>query len=169
VAPEVLIGWLRQARRSAAAPVATADDFGYWLGPDAGALAREVDFIVLHAYAMWNGKPLEEALAFTQEKYLATVRRYPGLTVVMGEAGWATAKHTEGDQGRLIKGEPGEPQQRVFFEQFSAWVVRERIVSTWFEAFDENWKGGPHPDEVEKHWGLWRADRTPKAAVAGQR
>ena len=43
--------------------------------------------------------------------------------------------------------------------------MRERIVSTWFEAFDENWKGGPHPDEVEKHWGLFRADRTPKQAA----
>ncbi len=46
---------------------------------------------------------------------------------------------------------------------------RERITSTWFEAFDERWKGGPHPDEVEKHWGLFRSDRTPKQAVAGPR
>ncbi len=169
VAPEVLIGWLREARRGAAQPVATADDFGFWLRPDAEPVAREVDFIVLHAYAMWNGKPLEEALAFTQEKYAATVRRHPGLTVVMGEAGWATRKHTEGDQGKLIKGTPGEAEQRRFFEQFNGWVRAERITSTWFEAFDENWKGGPHPDEVEKHWGLWRADRTPKAAVAAPR
>ena len=34
-----------------------------------------------------------------------------------------------------------------------------------FEAFDENWKGGPSPEETEKHWGLFRADRTPKLVV----
>jgi exo-beta-1,3-glucanase (GH17 family) len=165
VAPEVLIGWLREARRGTSLPVATADDFGFWLKPESEAIAREVDFIVLHAYAMWNGKPLSEALAFTQERYAAVARRHPGLTVVLGEAGWATRKHTEGDQGKLIKGQPGEAEQKAFFDQFSAWVVHERITSTWFEAFDENWKGGPHPDEVEKHWGLFRADRTPKQAL----
>jgi exo-beta-1,3-glucanase (GH17 family) len=166
VAPEVLIGWLREARRQVAQPVATADDFGYWLKPESDAVARELDFLVTHAYAMWNGTTLEGALPFTQAKYAAVQARHPGLPIVLGEAGWATAKHTEGDQGKLIKGQPGEPQQKAFFDAFSAWVAKERITSTWFEAFDENWKGGPHPDEVEKHWGLWRADRTPKAAVA---
>jgi exo-beta-1,3-glucanase (GH17 family) len=169
VAPEVLIGWLREARRGAAVPVSTADDFAFWLKPESDAVAREVDFLVLHAYAMWNGKQLSEALPFTQEKYAAVSRRHPGLTVVFGEAGWATKKHTEGDQGKLIKGAPGEAEQHLFFDQFSAWVVEKRIPSTWFEAFDENWKGGDHPDEVEKHWGLWRADRTPKAAVVEKR
>ena len=165
-APEVLVAWLRHARAATTLPVSTADDFGFWLSPASDRVAAEVDFIVLHAYAMWNGKPLEEALGFTQGKYAEVVRRHPGRPVLLGEAGWATAKHTEGDQATLIKATPGEAPQRVFFEAFSAWVVQERIASTWFEAFDENWKGGPHPDEVEKHWGLWRADRTPKAAVA---
>ena len=86
--------------------------------------------------------------------------------MILGEAGWATQRHDEGEQARLITGAAGEAEQRVFFEAFTAWVTRARIVSTYFEAFDENWKGGPHPAEVEKHWGLYRADRTPKAAVA---
>jgi len=166
VAPEVLVGWLREARRGTSLPVATADDFGYWLLPESDQVAREVDFLVTHVYAMWNGQALEEALAFTQQKYGEVCRRHPGLPIVLGEAGWATRKHTEGDQAKLIKGLPGEAPQRAFYQAFSAWVVGERITSTWFEAFDENWKGGPHPDEVEKHWGLFRADRTPKAAVA---
>jgi exo-beta-1,3-glucanase (GH17 family) len=95
--------------------------------------------------------------------------RHPGIPLVLGEAGWATRRHVEGEQARLIRGEASEAAQRVFLEQFSAWVARERIVSTWFEAFDENWKGGPHPDEVEKHWGIYRADRTPKEAAAAVR
>jgi exo-beta-1,3-glucanase (GH17 family) len=162
---ETLIGWLREARRGTSVPVATADDFGFWLLPESDRVAREVDFIVTHVYAMWNGKPLEGALAFTQEKYAEVARRHPGLPVLLGEAGWATRKHVEGEQATLIKAEPGEGPQRTFYDQFTAWVVGQRIPSTWFEAFDENWKGGPHPDEVEKHWGLFRADRTPKQAV----
>ena len=165
VPPDVLVGWLREARRGSTLPVSTADDFGFWLEPRSDAVAREVDFIVLHVYAMWNGQPLDRALAFTQEKHAEVVRRHPGIPVVLGEAGWATAKHIEGEQATLIRGQPGEAQQRIFHEQFTDWVVRDRIVSTWFEAFDENWKGGPHPDEVEKHWGLFRADRSPKEAA----
>ncbi|NNE10040.1 MAG: glycosyl hydrolase, partial [Gemmatimonadetes bacterium] len=48
------------------------------------------------------------------------------------------------------------------------WVRAERVATFLFEAFDENWKGGADPREVEKHWGLYRADRTPKEAVAGE-
>jgi exo-beta-1,3-glucanase (GH17 family) len=169
VPPEVLIGWLREARRGTVAPVATADDFGFWRLPESDLVAREVDFLVTHVYAMWNGQALEEALAFTQQRYAEVARRHPGLPVVLGEAGWATRKHVEGEQARLIKAPAGEEPQRRFYQAFTAWVVKERITSTWFEAFDENWKGGSHPDEVEKHWGLFRADRTPKAAQAAPR
>ena len=35
-------------------------------------------------------------------------------------------------------------------------------MTFFFEAFDEKWKGGEHPNEVEKHWGLIYSDRTPK-------
>ena len=112
----------------------TADDFGFWVQPQSDQVAREVDFIVLHAYAMWNGKTLAEALDFTKEKYAEVARLHPDRTILLGEAGWATRKHTEGDQAKYIQGEPGEAPQRVFYEQFTAWVVRERIVGTWLVA-----------------------------------
>jgi exo-beta-1,3-glucanase (GH17 family) len=41
------------------------------------------------------------------------------------------------------------------------------VTTFVFEAFDENWKGGADPADVEKHWGLFHADRTPKAALGG--
>ncbi len=167
VEPAALVAWLRQARRGVAQPVATADDFGFWLEPRSDAVAAEVDFLVVHAYAMWNGKALDEALAFTQARYAEVAARHPGLPMVLGEAGWATTRHVEGEQARLIRGEASEAAQAAFHAAFDRWVERERITSTWFSAFDEPWKGGPHPDEVEKHWGLFRADRTPKQAVTG--
>ena len=82
------------------------------------------------------------------------------------QASRATRRHSEGDQAKYIKGVAGEAEQQRFYDQFTAWIREARIPSTYFEAFDENWKGGPHPDEVEKHWGLFRTDRTPKPALA---
>jgi exo-beta-1,3-glucanase (GH17 family) len=46
--------------------------------------------------------------------------------------------------------------------------VEDRQITFFFEAFDEKWKGGTNPAEVEKHWGLFRADRSPKAAMQGK-
>ena len=166
VPPEVLVGWIREARRGAAVPVTTADDFAWWVLPESVRIAREVDLVVTHVHPLWCGQPLETALAFTQARYAEVARTHPSLPVVLGEVGWATAKGNEGDQATRIRGEPGETPQRAFYEALSAWVVRASITTTWFEAFDEAWKGGPDPDDAEKHWGIFRADRSPKPAAA---
>lgn len=163
--PEVLLRWLAEARRGTALPVGTADDFKFWLEPESDRIVAQVDFLLTHAHPLWNGQRLDAALAWTQARHAEVVARHPGVPVVLGESGWATRKAPVGDQARLIQGQPGEEEQRVFFEAYTAWIVRERIPSTWFEAFDEAWKGSDHPDEVEKHWGLFRTDRTPKAAM----
>lgn len=162
---KVLLGWLRRARAATALPVGTADDFGFWRKPESDAVAAACDFLVVHAYALWNGRTLKDALAFTRDRLAEVGRRHPGLPLVLGEAGWATGRADTGEQARLIHGATTEAAQARFFAEWSAWVRRERIVATWFEAFDEGWKGGDDPAEVEKHWGLWRADRSPKAAV----
>jgi len=162
----VLIGHLRAVRAATAVPVTTADDFSFWSSERSRAIAAEVDFLLVHAYAMWNGVQLDGAVAFTREKYDEVARQHPGRLLVLGELGWATRRHSEGEQARLIKGTPGEAEQRRFRDELLAWTTAARVPNLFFEAFDENWKGGPHPDEVEKHWGLFRADRTPKQAMA---
>jgi exo-beta-1,3-glucanase (GH17 family) len=116
---------------------------------------------------MWNGLQLEDALAWLQAQVDSVRSLHPDRSVILGETGWATSVHTEGEQARLIKGRPGEAEQKRFYEQVGAWADGKRFPVFWFEAFDENWKGGTHPNEVEKHWGLFRADRTPKAAMSG--
>jgi exo-beta-1,3-glucanase (GH17 family) len=165
VPADTLIRYIREVRAATKVPVATADDFNYWNKPESRTVAREIDFIVTHIYAMWAGQPLDRALPFTQEKYAEVAQMHPGFVIVLGEAGWATQKHNEGEQAKLIKGEAGEEQQKTFYDQFVAWTTREKIANFYFEAFDESWKGGPNADEVEKHWGLFRADRTPKLAL----
>jgi exo-beta-1,3-glucanase (GH17 family) len=68
-----------------------------------------------------------------------------------------------------MKGALGEAEQAQFYAAARQWVDEARMPMFFFEAFDENWKGGDHPDEVEKHWGLFRADRTPKMALVREK
>lgn len=166
---EQLIRDIRALRAGTRQPVTTADDYNFWNRPESHAVAAEIDFITMHAHPLWNGKSLEEALDWTVATYASIRAAHPGITVVFGETGWATRRHDQGEQARLMKGAADEPAQRVFYDAISAWARATRTTTFFFEAFDENWKGGSHPDEVEKHWGLFRADRTPKAALEAAR
>ncbi len=164
---DILIGHVRRVRAAVAVPVTTADDYQYWNKPESRALAREVDFITVHAHPLWNGQQLDDALPWLREQLAAVQAVHPDRLVVIGETGWATAVAKTGEQAKLIKGTTGEPQQAVFYEAVRAWAASEQVTTFVFEAFDENWKGGDDPQEVEKHWGVFRADRTAKAAVGG--
>ncbi len=160
-----LIAYVRRVRQRTAVPVTVADDFSYWTRPESEAVAAELDFITMHAHPLWNGCRLDEAPGWLADQVAAVEAAHPGRAVVLGETGWATAVLATGEQGRLIKGEVGEAEQKRFHDAVVAWAAARRLPLFFFEAFDENWKGGAHPGEVEKHWGLFRADRTPKAAV----
>jgi exo-beta-1,3-glucanase (GH17 family) len=162
---DILIGYVRTVRARTKIPVTTADDYNFWNKSESHTLARELDFIVMHAHPMWNGVQVEDADAWARDTYNAIQVEHPDRVVVYGETGWATKKHNEGEQARLIKGQPGEAEQALFFDAVTSWAERERVALFFFEAFDESWKGGEHPNEVEKHWGLYNADRTPKLAV----
>lgn len=165
VQPERLIKYIREVREETEVPVTVADDFNYWNKPESQAVAAELDFIVLHVHALWAGCPLEDALPWTERIYGEISAAHPTKTIVIGEAGWATHKHTEGEQAKLIKATPDEAGQERYWHELRGWALENKVTTFWFEAFDENWKGGPHPDEVEKHWGVFNADRTPKKVL----
>ena len=153
---------MRQVREQTAVPITVADDFNFWNKPESRRLARELDFLTVHAHPMWNGKQLEEALPWVKNQLAAVQKIHPKQVLVLGETGWATSVHDQGEQAELIKGQPGEAEQKIFHDSVRAWADSTRQVVFFFEAFDENWKGGGHPAEVEKHWGVFRADRTIK-------
>ncbi|MBK8167266.1 MAG: hypothetical protein IPK64_15095 [bacterium] len=163
--PAVLLAALREVRARVAVPVTTADDFNFWNKPESAAVAAEIDFILLHAHPLWNGRQCDEALPWLQAQLADAQARHAGVPVFIGETGWATRRHTEGEQATLMKGVLGEPEQARFHAELRAWADSVGVTTFCFEAFDENWKGGAHPDEVEKHWGLWRSDRSPKLAA----
>ncbi len=173
VGPAALIPWIRAVRGAVRQPVTTADDYNFWNKAAAQAVAAEVDFITLHAYALWNGRPLAEAMGWTGGVYDSIVRLHPGVPVIFGETGWATRHDATatgpGREGTLMKAEVSVAAQESYLRQHYDWVARTRVPVILFEAFDENWKGGgdqTSPDTAEKHWGVFGADRKPKASFA---
>ena len=162
-----VVGYIRHVRSKIKQPVTVNDDYNFWNKDRAKKIAAEVDFIGLHAYAFWNNKPLEVAMDWTKSTYRDIQERYPDHLVAYCESGWPTSRvyDTTSYEGKLI-GKAGENEQKIFFDQYDAWVNRNKIISFYFEAFDENWKGGfdgENPEaKAEKHWGVYKADRTPK-------
>ncbi|MEO0601409.1 MAG: hypothetical protein AAF211_08240 [Myxococcota bacterium] len=165
--PQPVIDYLRQARAAVKQPVTINDDYSFWNKPESKAIADELDFIGLHAYAFWNNQPLEEAAAWTRKIYADIRAMHPHHAIAFTEAGWPSSR-VVGDgsyEGGLV-GEANEATLATFFDWYDAWVDDNQIVSCYFEAFDESWKGGwdgHNPaDKAEKHWGVYRSDRTPK-------
>ncbi len=162
---DLLIDHVRRVRASVSVPVTVADDVDFWNKPESRALAAEIDFITMHAHPMWKGLQLDDALTWLRDQVEAIQAIHPERTVVLGETGWATSVHDQGEQAELIRGRPGEIEQKQFYDAVRAWAETQRQTVFFFEAFDENWKGGSHSAEVEKHWGLFRADRSAKIAI----
>ncbi len=105
----------------------------------------------------------------TEKTYHDIAALHPNKQIALGESGWATSSvGSNGDEG-LIIGEASEKAQKIFFNTYRQWLKDNRIVSFYFQAFDEKWKGGEDkPDAIaEKNWGVFNSDRTPKLVVQG--
>ncbi len=165
-----VIGWIREVRSKVKQPVTVNDDYNFWNKPDAYRIAAEVDFIGLHAYAFWNNKTLDVAMEWTDGIYRDIQQRHPDHVIAYTETGWPTSRvYGDGSyEGGLI-GKAGQAEQKVFFEQYDAWVEQNRVISLYFQAFDEKWKGGfdgENPmDKAEKHWGVYDSQRRPKQVM----
>ncbi len=165
-----LIKYIRMVRNNTIVPVTVADDYNFWNKPESKEVADEIDFIVAHIYALWNGKTLENAISWMDKIYFQDVKAmHPNKEIAIGETGWATNynphKNGHGEQGSLIKGTVSVDAQEKYLIQLNAWLRKKQITTFLFEAFDEPWKGGGEsagPNEVEKHWGVYYENREPK-------
>ncbi len=151
-----LIRYVREVKASVTQPVTVADNYVWWRD-DGAAVAREVDFITIHTYPIWERKTIDEGLSYTIENYESVRAAHPDRVVVIGEAGWAT--YTEGNQHVPRAGD--ERKQRRYFDELTAWARERQVTVFWFEAFDEPWKG----TGTEGHWGLFTVGREAKPAV----
>lgn len=155
-----ILEYVKRVQQGADQPVSFCENYVPWMYK-LEALAQAVDFISVHTYPVWEYKHIDEAIEYTKHNYYSVAEKYPGTAVVITEAGWATRSNGRGIEPSNVN----ERHQKLYYEQLMEWTVKENILTFFFEAFDETWKGSPHPAEPEKHWGLYKIDRTPKLAV----
>jgi exo-beta-1,3-glucanase (GH17 family) len=161
VTTDSLVRYARLLKGAVSQPVTFCENYVPWLDK-LRPLAEELDVISIHTYPVWEYKTIEEGLAYTIENYNSVAQAYPEKQIVITEAGWATQTNGLGIESRNVNQE----FQRRYYHELMNWAEKEQVLVFYFEAFDENWKGSNDPLEPEKHWGLYRADRTPKLALA---
>ena len=158
VSTDSVISYVQQVQAAIDQPVTVADNYKWWA--DHGQeLAKVVDFVSIHAYPVWEGKAIDEGLRFTIENVKEVMDALPGSQIVITEAGWATTASEFGERA-------SEPIQKRYVKELLEWAEQNNITTFIFEAFDEDWKGNPeNPLGAEKHWGLYKVDRTPKEVI----
>ncbi len=160
VSVERVIEFARKVKKGARQPVTFCENYATWpnkLKP----LTDEIDFISIHTYPVWEYKHMNEAIDYTIENYESVAGNYPNIPVVISEAGWSTSSNGRG----INQEQASEENQMTYFSKLMEWADKNKVLVYFFEAFDENWKGSDHPNEPEKHWGLFFADRRPKLTL----
>ena len=160
VSVDRVIEFVRVVKENTRQPVSFCENYVTWI-EKLEPLVNEVDFISIHTYPVWEYKSIDEALAYTQQNYYSVAERYPHKTVMITEAGWATQSNGRGIEPHNVN----EELQKIYFDQLMQWTNEAKILAFFFEAFDENWKGSDEELEPEKHWGLFRVDRSPKKVL----
>ena len=163
VSTEQLTKYAKMARLGVKQPVTFCENYVPWLNK-LKPLAEQLDIISIHTYPVWEYKNIDEGLAYTIENYNAVAAQYPDKQVIITEAGWATKSNGRGIEPNNVN----EVMQRQYLQELMAWAESQQVLVYFFEAFDENWKGSDDPFEPEKHWGIYKADRSPKLAMKAQ-
>ena len=163
VSVEKVIDYVRMIKKETEQPVTFCENYVPW-HTKLNKLVEEVDFISIHTYPVWEYKHIHEALEYTRQNYFGVADKYPHKPVVITEAGWATNSN-----GRGIDPEnASEDFQKTYYNDLINWSEKEGIPTFVFEAFDESWKGSQEELEPEKHWGLFKVDRTPKLVMGNK-
>jgi exo-beta-1,3-glucanase (GH17 family) len=154
---ERVITFAKKVKKSIKQPITFCENYVPWLNY-LKPLVEHIDFISIHTYPVWEYKHIHEAVEYTIANYEMVANQFPQVPVVITEAGWATNSHGIGINTEHVN----EENQKIYYDDLMAWTTKNKILTFFFEAFDEQWKGSSDPMEPEKHWGLFKADRTPK-------
>jgi exo-beta-1,3-glucanase (GH17 family) len=157
VTEEAVIRYVREVKRAVRQPVTVCDNYDWW-AKHGQALARELDFVSVHTYPVWENKDIEEAMPFTLANLEAVRQALPASRIVITEAGWATVAGEFGARA-------SEAKQKRYYRELYAWAKTNHVTTLFFEAFDEDWKGDANPLGAEKHWGVYTVDRKPKEVL----
>ncbi|MBN2864242.1 MAG: hypothetical protein JXN62_13825 [Bacteroidales bacterium] len=157
---ESVIKYVKMIKNGSAQPVTFCENYLPWhdkLQP----LVDELDFISIHTYPVWEHKQIHEALEYTKQNFYGVSQKYPGKPVMITEAGWATSSDGRG----ISPDNVSEEYQEIYYNDLMKWSADEGVITFFFEAFDEPWKGNPNELEPEKHWGLFYENRKPKKVM----
>ena len=157
---ESVIRYVRIIKEEAKQPVTFCENYLPWLDK-LKDLVEEVDFISIHTYPVWEYKNIHEAMEYTKQNYYSVADTYPHKTVVITEAGWTTYSNGRG----ICPSNVSEEYQETYYNDLVNWCEEADVLTFVFEAFDEPWKGSNEALEPEKHWGLFKVDRTPKLVM----
>jgi len=158
VPEDSVIRYVRTVKKAIRQPVTVADNYDWWAKHGA-VLARELDFVTVHIYPIWEERDIDAAMPYSIANLEAVRKALPNSRLVIGEAGWATVASEFGPRA-------SEAKQKRYYRDLFAWTDKMNITTFFFEAFDEDWKGNPRdPLGAEKHWGLFTADRKPKQVM----
>jgi exo-beta-1,3-glucanase (GH17 family) len=157
VTEDAVIRYVREVKHAVRQPVTVCDNYDWW-AKHGQALARELDFVSVHTYPVWENKDIEEAMPFTLANLKAVRKALPASRIVITEAGWATVAGEFGARA-------SEAKQKRYYRDLYAWAKTNHVTTFFFEAFDEDWKGDANPLGAEKHWGVFTVDRKPKEVM----
>jgi len=155
-----LIEYVKLMKNETIQPVTFCENYVPWQNK-LKSLVKEIDFISIHSYPVWEYKHINEALEYTKKNYYSVAKKYPGIPVMITEAGWATNSNGRGINPENVS----EEYQEIYYHDLMSWTKKEGILAFFFEAFDEPWKGSPDKFEPEKHWGLFYENRKPKKVM----
>ena len=155
-----VIKYVEQVKQSTSLPVTFCENYVPWLDK-LQPLADVVDCISIHTYPVWEYKNIDQALQYTKDNYYAVVHANPHKPVIITEAGWTTKSNGQG----IRRANASQELQKIYLDQLIEWTDENQILTFVFEAFDERWKGSDDPLEPEKHWGIYKENRTAKAAA----
>tara|TARA_B100001093_G_C26850967_1_gene1025117 strand:+ start:3705 stop:4694 length:990 start_codon:yes stop_codon:yes gene_type:complete len=155
---ERVIQFVRDVKSNIEQPVTVAETH-YWWRDYGSKLAKEVDFLGVHIYPLWEGEGIEKGMLFTINGIKKVTEALPESKIAILEAGWATTAEEFG-------GRSNEANQKLYYDAFKAWSKANNVSVFFFEAFDEPWKGkSDAPNAAEKNWGIYFESRTPKLVL----
>lgn len=157
---ERVISFAKKVKAKIQQPITFCENYVPWLNY-LKPLVEHIDFISIHTYPVWEYKHIHEAVEYTIANYEMVAKQFPDIPVVITEAGWATNSNGRGIHSEHVN----EMNQKIYFDDLMEWAAKNNILIYFFEAFDEKWKGSDDPLEPEKHWGLFKSDRSPKFVV----
>jgi exo-beta-1,3-glucanase (GH17 family) len=145
---EALCTAMKEIHAATRKPISTTETVEWVLAEP--KIADCSQFITVNAHPYFsNQKTPREAVKWTEEAWNSVQSQYRGKPILFKEVGLPTA----GDKA------VSEQTQSEYYKLLS----KTAVTFSYFEAFDAT--RGFKEGAIEQSWGLWKANRAPKAAV----